>query len=132
MGKSLSVLMITDEQIQDFVLTRGKGGAALPMGALKQGDVHYVKGLSDPAHAISSATTKALTAELQSLPEPSLRERFDPPKMLEAGVYTGRLWRPPADGSFNELMGYFRRFRDFATEAAKEGKGLVFCRYEDW
>jgi hypothetical protein len=167
MGISMSVLMITDDQIRDFsqspsrledllnrtipfvskdlcyladfwdglhyVLTAGPDGAEVLLGVLKRGDVKYSKGLSDPAHAIYSATVRALAEELQGLSESRLRARFDPRKMLEACVYPGRMWVFPdlADDTFRDLMSYFRRLRDFATEATRENKGLVFCRYED-
>ena len=117
-----------------YVLTEGGDRSELPLCVLKRGDVRYSKGLSDPAHAVYSATVRALAGELQGLSESILRERFDLPKMLEARVYPGRLWVFPdlADDTFRELMSYFRGLRDFATEAAREEKGLVFCRYEDW
>lgn len=117
-----------------YVLTGGADEAELPLGVLKGGDVKYAKGLSDPTHAIYSATVRALVGALRGLSESKLRERFDPREMLEARVYPGRLWVFPglADDTFRELMSYFCRLRDFATEAARENKGLVFCRYEDW
>ena len=117
-----------------YVLTEGADGSELPLCVLKRGDVKYSEGLSDPAHAIYSATVRALAGELRGLSESTLRERCDPRKMFEARVYPRRLWVSPdlADDTFRELMSYFRALRDFATEAARENRGLVFCRYEDW
>jgi hypothetical protein len=158
MGISMRALRITDDEIRDFkkrprklealrnrkipdfksndccdlhdfwcgihfVLTRGPGGGALPWGALRVGDVMYTKDVSDPAHAIYSATAGALVQQIDAL--------SDSTAMLDAGVYPGRLWLPPAEGSFNDLKGYLRSLRDFARAAVAENKGLVFCRYED-
>jgi hypothetical protein len=60
-------------------------------------------------------TTSALALELWMIYRTSLRERigFD-------------------DEWSRDVLVYLSRLRDFATEAAMESKGLVFCRYEDW
>ena len=118
-----------------FVLT-AETGDALPLAAVKRGDVHY-RGVGDPTHAILAATTVALAQELSALSEAVLRARFDPPKMLRGPdgtmVYPGRLWTPGgSDAVFRELMGYFNRLRDYVAAAARTGNGLLFSRYEDW
>jgi hypothetical protein len=118
-----------------FVLT-AETGDALPLAAVKRGDVRY-HGVGDPTHAIFAATTAALAQELSALSEPVLRARFDPPKMLRGPdgtmVYPGRLWTPDGSGAvFRELMGYFNRLRDYVAAAARAGNGLLFSRYEDW
>lgn len=118
-----------------FVLTT-ETGDALPLAAVKRGDVHY-RGVGDPTHAIFAATTRALAQELAALSEPVLRSRYDPAAMLRgpdgAMVYPGRLWIPAGgDAIFGELMGYFNRLRDYVAVAARTGDGLLFSRYEDW
>lgn len=164
MGKSVSVVMATDEQMQAFIahpdtmrhspvlipfasdkcyladhwdalhylLTRGPNGAALPMGAIKHGEFEFRD--EDPSHGITSATTKQFAAALSALSRAELDERYDPPDMREKKVYPGRYWlnADRAVGIDDETAGYFDRLRKFATRAAEAGKGLIFCRYEDW
>jgi len=118
-----------------FVLT-AETGDTLPLAAIERGDLHY-RGTGDSMHALFAATTAALAQALSALPEPVLRARFDPPKMLRrcdgTMVYPGRLWTPGGEEAvFGELMGYFRRLRDYAAAAARAGNGLVFSRHEDW
>lgn len=99
MGKSVSVVMATDEQMQAFIahpgsmhhspiliplardncyladhwdvlhylLTRGPQGAALPMGAIKHGDLEFRD--EDSQHGITSVTTIAFAAG-GSAPDP--------------------------------------------------------------
>jgi hypothetical protein len=119
----------------DFVLT-AESGDALPLAAIKRGDVRYPDA-DDPTHAIFAATAKRLADELAALSEPELRRRYDPPAMLgDAGgrmVYPGRLWTPgAADRVFGELMGYFRNLRRCVAAAAAARLGLVVYRYEDF
>jgi hypothetical protein len=134
----------------DFVLT-AESGDALPLGAIKRGDVVYPnagveesRGVQcrnyhfDECHAIFAATTKQLALELSGLSEATLRCRFDPAKMRGESdgrlVYPGRLWLPLADADsvFRELMFYFNRLRRCVSEAAAADLGLLFYRYEDW
>jgi hypothetical protein len=133
----------------DFVLT-AEAGDALPLGAIKRGEVSYPgagttlaadgrTGLShfDACHAIFAATTQRLAQALTTLPEATLRRRFDPAQMLGGAgrpmVYPGRLWTAErADDTFRELMFYLARLRRCAAEAAQAGLGLLFYRYEDW
>jgi hypothetical protein len=118
-----------------FVLT-AETGDALPLAAVKRGDLHY-RGVGDATHALFAATTATLAQALSALSEPVLRARFDPPKMLRGRdgpmVYPGRLWTPGGEEAvFRELMGYFNRLRDYVAAAARAGNGLLFSRYEDW
>jgi hypothetical protein len=79
-----------------FLLT-AETGDALPLSALKRGDVDYADA-ADFIHAIYAATTKALAQELAALSEPVLRRRYDPARMLRGPdgttVYPSRLWTP--------------------------------------
>jgi hypothetical protein len=118
------------------LLTGQRYTAELPLGAIKSGDVMFT-GLTDHAHAIYSATAKALLAELQKLSESTLWARLRQQAGPGAGsIYPGRYWRVrPSDedrGEFIDLMHYFERLRDFAGEAVRQNKGLIFCCYEDW
>jgi len=115
-----------------FLLTGDPASRALPLAALKAGDVVYAEA-SDPTHAIFSRTAKTLAGELGAMPEAALRKRFDPRAMLESGVYPGRPWAFPelADSTFRELLVYFDRLRSRAMRAAEGGTGLLFQRYED-
>jgi hypothetical protein len=164
MGISMSVYGCTDAQIHDFskdvgrlnnflnispsrgdcyladfwaglhfLLTRRPDRCDLPLMALEVGDVAF-RGASAATHALFNRTTKAFAGELQILSEATLRERFDPAKMVEARVYPIRPWLFPehAEGSFRELMFYFDRLRNVAVEASRAGHGLLFSRYEDW
>lgn len=97
-------------------------------------------GLSDHAHAIYSVTTKALVKELNALSEATLRERFNA-RMLKTynlqdfyKYNIGQAWTFPEylDNTFSELMSYYSVFKTVAAGVAKEDKGLVFYRYEDW
>jgi hypothetical protein len=131
MGISMSVIMVTDDEIRDFVehpdrleelLNRtipyhGPDECYLlsywralerfvPPGTFSGGDVTYSEGLSDPPHALYSSTTKALAKVLS---EQSGYMMDDPEKQRA-----------------------FQRLGNFASEAARQGKGLIFCRYEDW
>ena len=119
----------------NYLLTGEAGGGDLPLGAIKRGDVAY----PGAVHAIYHTTTAALAQELITLSEPELRERFDPARMSKAAkrgraVYPGRLWLFPglADDTFRDLMSYFGSLRDFTARAARNGKGLLFHRYEDF
>ncbi len=118
-----------------FVLTT-ETGDALPLSALKRGDVDYADA-ADFTHAIYAATTKALAQELAALSEPVLRGRYDPARMLGCpdgrGVYPSRLWTPSGnDAVFRDLISYFNRLRNYVAAAAAAGNGLLICRYEDW
>ena len=117
-----------------YVLTGGVGEGELPLGAVMKGDVDLSKGLADPAHAIYSATARALSRELLRLSEPTLQERFDPQKMFEARVSPHRGWAADCFSGirFADLMQHFRRLQAFVAAAAEGGKGLVFYRFEDW
>jgi len=118
-----------------YVLTLDPEGGELPLGAIKRGDVTYAGDL----HAIYASTTKALARELSTLSEHDLRARFDPAKMSKAAcggrpVYSGRFWLFPelADDTFDSIMSYLGRLRDFTARAASSDKGLLFHRYEDF
>ncbi len=118
----------------NYLLTGEADEGDLPLGAIKRGDVTYPEDM----YAIYHATTKALAQELNTLSERDLRERFDLEKMSKAAsggraLYPGRYWLFPelADDTFRDLMSYFRGLRDFTERAAKNGKGLLFSRYED-
>lgn len=117
-----------------YLLTEEAEGGDLPLGAIKRGDVTYAGAM----HAIYHTTTKALAQELNTFSERELRERFDPARMSKAAsggrpVYPGRLWLYPglANDTFRDLMYYFGGLRDFTARAARNGKGLLFHRYED-
>lgn len=116
-----------------FLLAGGADARDLPLAALKVGDVEF-QGATEATHAIFSGTAKTLAEELQTLSAPTLRERFDPGKMVEARVYPVRPWLFPehAESTFQELMFYFDRLRNVAVAASREGHGLLFIRYEDW
>jgi hypothetical protein len=125
--------------IHHYLLTIEAGREDLPLCALSKGDVEYM-GLSDHAHAIYSVTTKALVKELAALSETTLWERFHA-RMRKAynlqdfyKYNIGQAWTFPEylENTFRELMSYFNVLKTVAAEAAKEDKGLVFCRYEDW
>lgn len=115
-----------------YLLTGGPQGDAPPLDAIKRGEIEF-RG-EDRTHGVSSAATKALAAALERISEAALNERFDPKEMREKSVYPGRFWVFPglANQIFEETMGYFGGLRDFAAKAAEAGKGLIFCRYEDW
>jgi hypothetical protein len=116
-----------------YLLTRGPHGDALPMGAIKRGEVAF-SDQDDPTHGLTSATTRAFAAVLGALSRADLEARYDPPAMREASVYPGRFWihADRSTGLDEETAGYFDRLRAFAQRAAEEGKGLIFCRYEGW
>lgn len=125
--------------IHHYLLTMEADREDLPLCALSRGDVEFA-GLSDHAHAIYSATAKALAKELTELSEATLRERFEA-RMREAHnsqafhkSHIGQVWTFPEylESTFRELMPYFGNLKTIAVEAAKEDKGLLFCRYEDW
>ncbi|MFQ5572415.1 MAG: hypothetical protein ACE5G0_22300, partial [Rhodothermales bacterium] len=176
-GISMSVMMVTDEQIRDFekhpdraddlcnrlipygdedaccrlfgwwrsihdVLTEGRDASDLPFCVLHRGEVTF-NPVSDPTWAIYSPTAKALAEALQPLSESQLRElcasqgeryklEIERAKERGATAYQGvdpdALWV----SHFRELMQYVFNFRDFAVEAARRHRGLLFCRYEDW
>src|SRR5262245_44625099 len=77
-----------------YLLTRGVESPALPLTALKVGDV-AVQGATEATHAIFNRTTQRFAGELQSLSEAALRERFDPGQMVEARIYPVRPWLFP-------------------------------------
>lgn len=164
MGISMSLYLCDDAQIRDFsedvnrvrdflirspnrgdcyladfwdgihyALTSGTDTRDLPMAALKAGDVGFWGGV-EATHAIFSGTAKVFAERLQTLTEETLRQRFDPGKMVEARVYPIRPWLYPkhAESTFRELMFYFDRLRNVAVTASREGCGLLFSRYEDW
>jgi hypothetical protein len=113
------------------LLTLGEGKDKPLMHAIQKGEVSF-RGTSDPTHALYCESVKSLAAELAQLGEADLRARYEPEKM--SSVYPGRYWLFPAfyEHSFQELLSCFNQLRGYATEAAKEGLGLIFCRYEDW
>jgi hypothetical protein len=109
-----------------FLLTRQS--ADLPMCALRQGEVQFPD-LSDPAHAIFSATTRELSAQLRALSPDALQQRWDSKYTPVTDDYPGRYWLL---GDLSDVMPYFRRLSDYAASASADGLGLVFCHYEDW
>jgi hypothetical protein len=118
-----------------FLLT-AETGDALPLSALKRGDMDYADA-ADVTHAIYAATTKAFALELAALSETVLRRRYDPAPMLGGSdgmrVYPSRLWTPGGnDAVFRDLISYFNRLRSYVAAAATAGKGLLICRYEDY
>jgi Domain of unknown function (DUF1877) len=162
MGIKMSVLMVTDEQIYNFIqypqaletllnetipslseencflsdywdalhyiLTPEINQTELPLAALKKGDVYYSDGLSDPAHAIYTKTTKDLAEELKKLSRSELTERCNLGRTIKHHVYRNRY----ATGDEEELLDYFGTLRNFVNKAVIENKGLVFTCYEDW
>jgi hypothetical protein len=115
-----------------FLLTRNTPDDQLPWAALRTGDVEYPQA-STTMHAILAATAQAFAGEMQSLYQFDLRERFDLQRMLDAHVYPIRLWLFPeqVESTFGELLHYFERLKRIIMQAAEEGKGLLFRRYED-
>jgi hypothetical protein len=92
-------------------LTGGTGPAALPLGALTQGDLAFTRGLSDPTHALYAATTVKLAERLQAMKESRAAELA---------------------GEDEDTRGAFMGLLRTAECALSERKGLIFCRYEDW
>ena len=122
MGKSVSVVMATDEQMQAFIAQpgtmhhspilspRAQDNCYLadhwdalhylltrgPLGAaLPMGAIKHGEFEfrdEDPSHGITSATTKEFAAALSALSRADLEERYDPRDMRKNSVYPGRFW----------------------------------------
>jgi hypothetical protein len=131
MGISMSAIMVTDDEIHNFIehperleelLNRiiprhgpdecyllgswRRLEPFLPQGTFSIGDVEYSEGLSDATHALYSSTTKTLATRISEL---SGYRMSDP-----------------------ETQGAYDRLGSFVLQAARQGKGLIFCQYEDW
>ncbi len=122
----------------DFLPT-AESGDALPLSAIKRGDVVY-RGAGreyspefqcnnyffSDCHAIFAATTKRLAQELAALNEETLRRRSHPAKMVRRKVYKSDYWKSCPDDAFAKLMDDFKALRDCATQAAAADRGLLF------
>src|SRR6266545_2995096 len=151
MGKSETVVMVTDDQIRDFVkkpsrlqdfvreaialirdprcchlfdwwaiihyaITDGVPNAPLPLGAIRRGDVQYSK---EPAHALYTATVKALAEKLKEITDSSVKKTLDA-RDMKTMVYPGRYWVSPQLAAGGEFLGELHGFREFANRAASQ------------
>ena len=79
------------------------------------------------ARVFSSAEVQALHAALSPIDEAFLRQRFNPPEMMELEIYP-EIWdRDPAeDDTFGYCAEYFGTLKEFVAGAAQRRLGLVF------
>jgi hypothetical protein len=114
-----------------FLLLRGDGwehGGEPPLnfvvfGGQPIGDVDVGYG---PARALTSQEVRTIAAALEEAPPDEFRERFDPDRMMEVGVYP-EIWDrdPQEDDSLGYLIEYYTDLRDFVRRTAERGDGLL-------
>lgn len=124
------------------VLTARQPTDAWPYDVLADGEVRF-KQVDDPTWALSSEAVKIIAADMEELTEPEIQTICKPwgkswiaeiKRAKKAGATAYRNSDPEKmwQREISDLASYLFRFRDFATRAAAEGKGLMFCQYEDW
>lgn len=79
-----------------------------------------------PARFLSSADVARWAEFLASVPEDSLRARFDPPRMESLGIYPS-IWdeENPEENCLGYVLTYLRELRSFTAAAAKRGEGAL-------
>ena len=79
-----------------------------------------------PARALKSDDVRAVADAIERLPPDELRERFDPKRMLEEGIYPDIWDRDPAeDDTLGYLIEHYAELRAFVRRAADRGAGLI-------
>lgn len=90
-------------------------------GGEQIGDVDVGMG---PARALRPDDVRRFAEFLAPLDQGTLRDRFDPGKMVALDIYPARLWGSD-DDPFGYLWEHFQVLRDFVAGAARRGDGLV-------
>ncbi|WP_240755232.1 YfbM family protein [Pedobacter sp. SYP-B3415] len=76
-----------------------------------------------PAHYVTPEQVVQLNNEISKITKADLRQRFDPAKMIESGVYPN-IW-DESDETFEYLAGYFRVVQKIYSEAARKNEAIV-------
>ena len=97
----------------DFILAGGR----------EIGDVDVGYG---PARAFRNPELREITRALDPITPEALRERFDPQRMLELGIYP-EIWDsdPREDDTLAYLLEYYGVLKDFLARGAARGDGLI-------
>ena len=79
-----------------------------------------------PARAFNSSQVKEINDYLSDITEEHLKERFNPQKMMEEQIYP-TIWDhdPAEDDTFGYLMVFFGELKQFISNTAACGKGMV-------
>lgn len=106
--------------------TAWEGEAPLNMlvcGGVQIGDIDIGYG---SARALTAQEVAQAHRALASLPDASIRSRFDPPAMLRAEIYPS-IWdrRPDQDDTLGYLMEYLGALRQFLARQTAAGMGVV-------
>jgi hypothetical protein len=79
-----------------------------------------------PARALRSEEVRAVADAIEGLPPEELRQRFDPERMLEEGIYPDIWDRDPAeDDTLGYLIEHYADLRAFVRRAADRGDGMI-------
>jgi hypothetical protein len=79
-----------------------------------------------PARAMKSDDVRPVADAIERLPADELRERFDPERMLEEGIYPDIWDRDPAeDDTLGYLIEHYAELRAFVRRAADRDDGLI-------
>ena len=79
-----------------------------------------------PPRVLKSDEVRPIADALDHLPPDELRERFDPERMLEEGIYPDIWDRDPAeDDTLGYLIEHYTDLRAFVRRAADRGDGLI-------
>ena len=80
----------------------------------------------NPPRALKSEEVRPIADALDRLPPDELRERFEPERMLEEGIYPDIWDRDPAeDDTLGYLIEHYTDLRAFVRRAADRGDGLI-------
>lgn len=90
----------------------------LGWAAWKDPDVGY-----GPARFIAPKEVTQLANVLQEVKDEELKNRFDPEKMNELGIYPDGIW--DEEGILNWLMDIYHNIKDFLIDAKDRGNGVL-------
>ncbi|RYZ36275.1 MAG: DUF1877 family protein [Myxococcaceae bacterium] len=113
-----------------FLLTGTAWEGTPPLDFLVRGgeDVGDIPSDEGTARVFDAASVKALAEALKTVPEDTLRKRFDPARLQAEDIYPGT-WEEeePAEDvdPLEELVSYFVELRKFTASVAKRGHALL-------
>lgn len=113
-----------------FLLTGTAWEGTPPLDFLVRGgeDVGDIPSDEGTARVFTPAEVKALAEALKTVPEATLRKRFDPATLQAEDIYPGT-WEEeePAEDvdPLEELISYFVELRKFTAAVAKRGHALL-------
>lgn len=77
-----------------------------------------------PAHYLTSEQVVEVNAEIATITESDLKEKYDPKRMTELGIYPD-IWLEEGEEAFDYLKTYFKTVQQIYSDAVNNGNAII-------